>query len=127
MRRGRVRQQGGDAAEDRRQSKNAKPENGPVPGQAPVADRRAATGPSGDSGDSATATTAARIDPRYDRRLKTDEAVEDGVGRIRAQCPEDPQVVAVDAQPARHELGRDEDGGQQGDRSEDPQARWRSA
>ena len=30
-------------------------------------------------------------------------------------------VIAVGAQPARHELGRDEDGSEQGDRPEDAQ------
>ena len=65
--------------------------------------------------------------PSSDRRLQADQAVEDGVGRVRAQRPEDPQVVAVDAEPARDQLGRDRGARPGGPRCRRPPARWRSA
>ena len=120
MRCGRERQQSGCAAEDGDQCEKAKTENRPVPREAAAridgSDRAEwRQGGQGDGNDNSQDRS------ERDRRLKPDQSVEDGVGRIRAQGPEDPQVLAVGAQPARHELGGDEHGGEKGDRSEHPQ------
>ncbi len=120
MRGRRVRQEEGDGAEHHHEDEEAEAKNRPVEGEPAAGEHRP------HRAERRQRRQCDRDAGRQDRsnrdgRHQTDQPVENGVGRVRAQGPEDPQILAVGAQPARNDLGRNEDGSKKRDRPEDPQ------